>query len=140
MLHLRRLMLLLRLGHLALRLLLGRLMLLLQLGRLMLLLLGNLIVRLHRCRDFYVAIGRERLVDGQTGWAAMVDAGKLSPVCAGNMFILKLRSHGWSVLFMASRQFRGSGTDLQAARSAVETHACAATVFAHGAVVDVVHN
>ena len=108
--------------------------------RTLLLLRGGLIAGLQRRRSPHVAIGRERLVDGQAGWTAMVDAGKLSPVGAGNVLILQLCRHRRSMLFMASRQFRGSGPYLQSTRSAVETHTGAATAFAHRAVVDVVHN
>jgi hypothetical protein len=79
-------------------------MLLLGLWCLMLLLLRNrLIVHLHRCRDSDVAIGGERLGDGQIGWTTMVDAGKLGPVGAGRMLILELRPHGRSMLFMPGR-------------------------------------
>ena len=148
-----RLMLLLLLSRLMLLLLLNRLMLLLLLNRLMLLLLlllnrlmlllllrGGLIARLQRRRRVDVAIGRKRLVDGQTGRAAMVDAGELSPVGAGDVLILQLRPHGRSMLFMARSQFSRSGSHLQPTRSAVETHTGAAPVFAHRVVVDVVYH
>jgi hypothetical protein len=107
--------------------------------RTLLLLRSGLIAGLQRSRRVDVAIGRKRLIDGQIGWTAMVYAGELIPVGAGNVLILQLRPHGRSMLFVASRQFRGSGPDLQSTLTAVETDAGAA-VFAHRTVVDVVHN
>jgi hypothetical protein len=47
-----------------------------------------LIARLHRRRRPDIAIRLERLADGKTGWTAIVDAGKLGAVDAGNMLIL----------------------------------------------------
>ena len=140
LLSLNRLVLLLLLNRLVLLLLLNRLMLLLELWRLVLL-LGPLIVHLHRCRHSDVAVCRKRLVDDQTGWPGMVDAGKLGPVGAGKVLVLDLRPHGRSMLFMPGRQFRWSCPDLQAARTADETHACAPlAVIVHAALVDVVHD
>ena len=134
LLHIGRLLLLLR--CLALLLLLLRLaLLLLHVGRLMLLLLllRPLRLLLHRWsltllvlrvrliagpylgRHTNVVIGRKRLFDRHAGWTAMVDIGELSPVAAGNMLVLELRSHWGSVLFVASRQFCWSSTHLQSA-------------------------
>ena len=122
-----------------LMLLLNNLTLLLLLGRLVLL-LNSLIVHLHGRRDSHVAIGRKRPVDSQIGWTAVVHAGKLSPVGAGGALIHDLRPHGRGMSFMTSRQFRGPGSHLEPARSAVEAHtSAAAVVIAHGAVVNVMH-
>lgn len=129
LLHRGGLMLLLRWSHWAL-LLLHRMLLLLRRG---------LIACFYHRRHTDVAIGRERLVDDQAGWTAMVHAGKLSSIGAGGVLILQLRTHGRSVLFLASRQFRRSGAHLQAARSAVETHTDAAPIFVHRTVVDVMY-
>ena len=127
------------LTRLVLLLLLNRLTLLLLLGRLVLL-LNSLIVHLHGRRDSHVAIGRKRPVDSQIGWTAVVHAGKLSPVGAGGALIHDLRPHGRGMSFMTSRQFRGPGSHLEPARSAVEAHtSAAAVVIAHGAVVNVMH-
>jgi len=127
------------LTRLVLLLLLKRLTLLLLLGRLVLL-LNSLIVHLDRRRDSHVAIGRKRPVDSQIGWTAVVHAGKLSPVGAGGALIHDLRPHGRGMSFMTSRQFRGPGSHLEPARSAVEAHtSAAAVVIAHGAVVNVMH-
>ena len=70
----------------------------------------------------------------------MVYTGKLIPVGTGNVVVLHLRPHGRSVLFMESCQFCWSGPYLQSTRSAIEAHTTASTVFAHRALVDVVHN
>jgi hypothetical protein len=101
----------------------------------------RLIASLHRRRGSHIAICRKRLLDGHAGWAAMVYVGKLRPIGAGNVLILDLCPHGRSMLFMASRQFRGSGAHLQSALSAVEAHTdAAAAIISHGTVVNVMHN
>jgi hypothetical protein len=126
---LNRLALLLLLNRLALLLLLSRLTLLLLWSCLTLLLLLNplallllrsrltllgrgLIACLHRRRGSHIAICRKRLPNGHAGWVAMVYVGKLRPVGAGDVLILELCPHRRSVLFMASRQFRGPGAHL----------------------------
>lgn len=104
------------------------------------LLLRRLIAHMHRRRDFHVAIGSKRLIDGHISWTAMVDVCKLSAVGAGTMLIPHLRPHGRGMLFTPRRLFRQSCLYLYAARFAVEADAlAAATVIAHGAVVSVVH-
>ena len=77
--------------------------------RVLLLLPGGLIACLHRRRCVNIAIGRKRMADNQVGRTALVNAGELTPVGAGNLLILQLRSHRGSVLFMASRQLGRSG-------------------------------
>jgi len=101
----------------------------------------RLIARLHRRRGSHTAICRKRLLDGHAGWAAMVYAGKLRPVGAGDVLILDLCPHGRGMCLMTSRQFRGPGAHLQSALSAVEAHTCAAAVVsADAAVVNVMHH
>jgi len=75
----------------------------------------SLVARLYLFRHANVVIGGKRVADSHAGWAAMVNVGKLSPVAAGSVLILELRLHRRSVLFVTSRQLRGSGTDLQSA-------------------------
>ena len=105
---------LLRRGFLALLLLRGPLTRLLLRWLLALhVLRGSLIVCLYLCRHADVVVGRERLVDGHAGRAAMVHIGKLGPIGAGDMLILQLCPHWGSMLFMASRQLGGSGSNLQ---------------------------
>src|ERR1035437_5809780 len=71
----------------------------------------------------------------------MVYGGKLRPVGAGDVLILDLCPHRRSMLFMTSRQFRGSGAHLQSALPAVEAHTDAtAAIIARGTVVNVMHN
>gem|GEM_PF-3606227 len=75
----------------------------------------------------------------------MIDIGKLSPIGAGNMLILQLRSHGGSVLFTLRRQFRRSGLHLHAARSTIETHAATttaviATTVIATAIINITHD
>ena len=126
-----RLMLLLHPWRLMLLLLPRALLLLLLRGRLLLLLPWalslhrrplalqvlrvGLIARFHLFRHTNVVVSRERLVDGHTGWAAMVDVGELSPVAAGRALILELRPHRRSMLLMASHKLSGSGAHLQSA-------------------------
>ena len=138
----RRCLVLLRRGFLALLLLRGPLTRLLLRWLLALhVLRGSLIVCLYLCRHADVVVGRERLVDGHAGRAAMVHIGKLRPVGAGDVLILQLRSHGGGMLFVASRQLRGPGPHLQSARSAVETYSYPAPVLiAHRPVVDVMQD
>ena len=74
----------------------------------------------------------------------MIDVRKLSPIGAGGTLILHLRRHGRGMRRTQRRQFRRSGSHLDSARSAVETHTGAASVAtattANGAVVDVMHD
>jgi hypothetical protein len=101
----------------------------------------SLIVCLHGRRHANVAICRKGLADGKIGWPAMIDVRKLRAVGAGDMLVLNLCPHGRSMLLMQSCQFRGSGSHLQSARSAVEAHTgTTAAGCANGAVVDVVHH
>ena len=105
------------------------------------LLRGGLIVCLQCRGGSHVAICRQRLANDQTGRTAMVYAGKLRPVSAGNLLILNLRPHRHCVLFMPCRQFRRSGSYLQAARSAIKADTSAtAVVSANGTVVNVVNH
>ena len=85
----------------------------------------------------YAAICRERPGCDHASRPAMVDIRKLRPVGAGGALILHLCPHGRSVLLMHRCQFRGTRTHLETARSAVEAHAGAALVIAHGVVVNV---
>ena len=101
----------------------------------------RLIARLHCRGSPHIAIGRKRLLDGQTGRATVVDVGKLRPVGAGRVFILDLRPHGRGMSLMASRQLRWSGAHLQPALSAVVAHThAAASIPAHRTVIHVAHN
>jgi len=127
-------------NRLALLLLLNAWLLLLK-PRARLLLRSELVAILRCRRGIHVAIRGKRAVDGHGGWTAMIDVGKLRPIGAGRALILQLRAHGWSMGLTPRSQFRGSGSHLDAARSAVETHAGAARVVsALRAVVDVMHD
>jgi hypothetical protein len=67
------------------------------------LLFGHPITHLHRLRNPHITIGWERLADCEVGWAAMVYVGKLCPVSAGNMLVLKLRPHRFGMHLVACR-------------------------------------
>jgi hypothetical protein len=109
------------LGRLALRGGLALLLLCLALRGCLMLLLNRLALLLLRyctigClqgrRGPHVAICRKRLIDSQTGWTTVVDAGKLGTVGAGHVLILNLCMHGRGMGFVASRQLRRSGAHL----------------------------
>ena len=97
----------------------------------------------HRrcCWGSHIAISRKWLVNGDAGWPAMVDGGKLSSVGAGRAFVLHLCTHGCGMRLVQRSQFRGPRTHLDSTRSAVETHTgiCPA-VPANRAVVHVVYD
>ena len=100
-----------------------------------------LVACLHSRRRPDIAIRGKRLAYGQVGWPAMVNAGKLCPVRAGNMLILHLSSHGRGVRFVAGRQFGWSGANLQSAGTARKADSRSATAaLCDGAVVDVMHH
>ena len=100
----------------------------------------GLVVSLHGRGGLNVVICHEWLADGQTGRTAMIYAGKLSTIGAGNLLILELRPHWCGMSLVACREFRGSGSHLKSTRSAIEAHTSAPAVFADGAIVDVVHD
>lgn len=72
----------------------------------------SLIVSLHGRGRLDVVICRERLADGEAGRAAMVCAGKLGAIGAGDLLILHLRPHGRGMGLVACRQFRRSSAYL----------------------------
>ena len=72
----------------------------------------SLIVSLHGRGRLDVVICPERLADCEAGRAAMVCAGKLSTIGAGNLLILHLRPHGRGMGLVACRQFRRSSAYL----------------------------
>ena len=79
-----------------------------------------------------IAIRSQRLADSQVGRAAMIDAGKLRPIGAGNMLILDLRTHRRRMSLVASRQFGRPGAHLQPTGSAREADPGAAAIpFIH---------
>jgi len=104
-------------------------------------LLSALISYRSRRWDSHVAIGCKRPVDGHAGRMAMIDIGKLCPVGAGRTLVLHLRCHGRSMLLMYCIQFSGSGSHLDPARTAVETHTGASPVIsANRMVIHMVHD
>ena len=118
-------------------LLLRRLLMLLRRGYWTLLEL-RLLLALDRGGDPNVSISCERLADNRAGRTAMIDVGKLRPVCAGSLLMLDLRSHGRRVLFAARRHFRRPGPHLDTALAAIEANATAAAmVVADRMVIDV---
>ena len=132
--------LLLLLRNLLPRLLLrSNLALLLRLRSLLALLLrSGLIAHRHLGRNLDVAIGGERLADGDIGRASVIGIGKLCAIGAGSLLVLELGTHGRGMRLTQGSQFGGPGSHLDSTRSAVEADAGAAAT--NRAVVDVVHD
>ena len=118
-------LLFLLLPGLALLLLLVCLALLLRISLTLLLFLLRSLLIAHRLSRWgsHIPVGRKGPIDGHAGWASMVDVGKLGSIGAGGAFILHLCCHGRRMRLSQSIQFRGPRSHLDAARSAVETHA-----------------
>jgi hypothetical protein len=118
-------LLFLLLPGLALLLLLVCLALLLRISLTLLLFLLRSLLIAHRLSRWgsHIPVGCKGPIDGHAGWASMVDVGKLGSIGAGGSFILHLRRHGRRMRLSQSIQFRGPRSHLDAARSAVETHA-----------------